>query len=90
MLPWEQMACEQVPPPLLVELLLLEEVLVPLEELLEVLVLVEELLLEELVEPPPAMAAPLGVPRPVGPSYPAPAVQRYLVVRLPLVPVVTS
>jgi hypothetical protein len=63
--PVVQVACPQVLPPELDEVLV-DEVL--LEELLvEVLV---ELLLEELeVEPPPLfITAPSGVPRPVGPS----------------------
>lgn len=33
---------------------------------------------------------PSGVPRPVGPSYPAPAVQRYVPPQEPLLPLVTS
>jgi hypothetical protein len=32
---------------------------------------------------------PFGVPRPVGPSYPGPAVHRYAGVQLPLLPAVT-
>jgi hypothetical protein len=39
--------------------------------------------------PPPASAAPLGVPTPLGPSQPAPALQRMLP-HEPLVPEVTS
>ena len=33
---------------------------------------------------------PFGVPRPVGPSQPAPAVHQTLVLQVPLLPVVTS
>jgi hypothetical protein len=64
---------------LLEEELLDEDVVEELldDELLDVDV-VEELLDEELLEDPDAaMAAPFGVPRPVGPSYPGPAVHRY-------------
>jgi hypothetical protein len=40
--------------------------------------------------PLPLSAAPLGVPQPVGPSYPTPAVHRYEPPQLPLLPDVTS
>jgi hypothetical protein len=42
------------------------------------------------VEPGPKAAAPFGVPSPVGPSYPTPAVQRYAGEHVAVWPVVTS
>jgi hypothetical protein len=76
------------------ELPLLELVL-PLElpELLPLLLpLLEPLLLpllDELLLVPPARAVPFGVPHPVGPSYPTPAVHSMLP-QLPFLPEVTS
>src|SRR6267142_2169847 len=40
--------------------------------------------------PPAASTCPLGVPSPVGPSYPACAEHRYAVLHDPLLPVTTS
>ena len=73
--PWVHSECVQVPPPELLDDELLDDEL--LDDELEVppeleLLDVEELLDDELElllpPPPPAMAAPFGVPMPVGPS----------------------
>src|SRR5262249_30506653 len=77
LVPCEHSACEQVPPPVLLDEL--DELVVP-DELDE---------LDEL-DPPPAMAAPFGVPHPVGPSNPAPALQRYAGRHVPWLPEATS
>ncbi len=81
--------------PLLLPLPLLEPLLLPLELPLELpLLLPLELPLELpllLLDPPdPVSALPFGVPHPVGPSNPAPAVHRYDGLQLPLLPEVTS
>jgi hypothetical protein len=74
-------------PPL--ELPLLDPLLLPLElPLLDPLLLPLELPLLLLLVPP--ISAPLGVPQPVGPSNPTPAVQKDEVEHVPLLPEVTS
>jgi hypothetical protein len=45
---------------------------------------------DELLVPEPASAPPFGVPHPVGPSYPTPALHSCETLQLPLLPEVTS
>jgi hypothetical protein len=80
-----------LPDPLLpLELPLLDPLLLPLElPLLDPLLLPLELPLLLLL-PLPLISAPLGVPQPVGPSNPTPAVQKDAVEHVPLLPEVTS
>ena len=91
----------QPPPPLELlldpELLLVDPLPDPLLEPLldpELLPLLLPLLDPELLllDPPPGTrsAVPFGEPQPVGPSKPAPALQKYGVVHCPLLPEVTS
>jgi hypothetical protein len=77
--------------PLLLPLLELVELplLLPLLELVELPLLLPLLELVELLLLPPERAAPFGVPHPVGPSYPTPAVHS-MVPQLPFLPEVTS
>ena len=96
LLPLELPLPELLELPLLLPLPLLDPLLLPLElplllplELpLELPLLLPLLLLEP--PPEPESAFPFGVPHPVGPSYPVPAVQRYEGLQLPLLPDVTS